>query len=276
MSHLNVLQIDCQSFINNSAAIGSSVERLTRFFDGFMPRISSAFEIVKSFSSKPKYEGLQKEQMELLSKLERHSYHEVRLIKAFVPENFTGTFLPYAKELEKSIDHALSFNQEMLDPYVFFLAGIASEKFARLSSVDHVQNNKKYEQKRVEIEKELVSFFKSSKYETTSTVSEVCERNADWKEILEVMQQISLKMHKLNLSALQTKTAQAEDYLEAIYLLVRNNQMQNATTEVLNHLVDGAYQIACELEFISVTYYRSLTITQAVKDTIESIKKAIP
>jgi hypothetical protein len=276
MTQLKVLQADCQSFMSNSSSIGQDTIRLTGFFDNFLPKITNAFQVATSFSTTPHYVGLSREQGELLTKLEKHNYAEVREIKAFVPENFVGKFLPYVTELEQCVDHVLQFHSEVLDPYLSFLAGITSEKSARLSSHDHVQNNKKYEEVRSALEKKLTDNFKSSKNDTASRVGQVCERNADWKPIIEGMVSLSSKLERVNLKNLQMKVNIAGDYLESIYHLVKLDQMKNSTPEVLNHLADGAYQIAAELEFISVTYYRCLTLTQAIKDTIDSLNKAIP
>jgi hypothetical protein len=68
---------------------------------------------------------------------------------------------------------------------------------------------------------------------------------------------------------------QAEDYLDIIHDKVVKGEFSEVNPEVCKALADAAYEVACELEFISITYFRVLELKGSVQNTMVEVKRVI-
>lgn len=242
-----------------------------------IPNVLNAFTHSTELEKLPKYEGVGQEHHAFLEKMEKHSYAETRFLRAYRPAGLISPYVAYLPILEKAVDHVLAFTPNILNPYVQHLALIMSHKDAALSLDDHKLTNGAIASTRNAIESEVLSVFTANSQKTDSTVGDMTERNKDWIEIFKLIKRIDDKIKSVNLKLIDQKIKQAQDYLNSIHDLAskQDSRLQNATPEVLISLSEGAYQVALELEFVAITYYRCLTTSQAIKDTEASLMKAL-
>ena len=243
----------------------------------FIPSVVKAFGFVSDLDKLPSYEGVGHEHVEFLGKVLKHSYAETRYLRAYRPAGLQTPLIHYLPQLEKSVDHVLDFVPNVLVPYITYLALLVSSRDAAMSTDDHKQLTGPLAAQRAELELTIGKMFDANTQKTDSTVAQLIERNADWPEIFKLSTSIDNKIHSLKIKDIDNKIRQAQDYLNIIYDMAQqaDGKLKGATPEVLTALYEGAFQVACELEFVSVTYYRCLVVAQAIKDTKESLSKAL-
>lgn len=272
---LEELRLACEQ-LSAAAAAGAPADlKLVEFFKGLMPKVSQYFNAVKDLAGFTKQPGLTSDQAKFIKRLDLHNYNELREFKAFRPAGLEGTYLQYAKALEDAVDHILMFQPKVLSPYLVFLAQLTSSRQAALSTEDHDRFNAQLRKNREAVQKEVSKLFVASVEHTEGKLGRLIERNADWHELFRNMASLTSKINGMKLSEIQNQVKQAEDYLEIIYQAAQSGRLESATPEVMQGLADGAYQVASELEFLSVTYYNVKIFTQAIDDTVNALTKAL-
>lgn len=275
LSPTEELRLACEQFVAAGTSVGTAGTKLLDFFKGLMPSITNAFSGSTALDKLPKYEGLGREHRAFLERINLHSYGELREHKAFCPAGLNVPYIQYLSELDKALDHVLQFQPKALQPYLVFLAQLTSSRNAALSTDNHDRENKAVQEARAAFDKTFAEMFRSNIHETTTKVGKVIERNADWPEVFKLSTVLATKIEGIKLTNIQNQVKQAEDYLDIIFHLAQTGKLESATPEVLTAIAEGAYQIASELEFLSVIYYRCLTVNQAIKDTMESLMKTV-
>lgn len=240
----------------------------------FIPQIASAFQ-GSGFVKLPAYEGVGKQHHAFLDMLKKHPYHEIRLLRAYRPLGLKTTYLDYLKTLAKCLDHVQNLRTAVLEPYATSLAMLVTNSDAALTSDNKAAFNHALMAQREALEAEVLEHL-APMHSTETTVGEVIARNEDWVAVFTLADDVEHQLTKLNLTSIEKKMKECQGYLDHLYELASQNspRLKNATPEALTALAETAFQIASELEFLSVTYYRLLTTAQAIKDTEASLMKA--
>lgn len=255
-------------------AQGAGQIKLLEFFQGLMPSVINAFKGVDT-SKIPKMPSLTSTESSFVALIDRHSYGEMREFKAHCPEGMAVTYLQYLDGMLHAVEHVLEFVPNILNPYLIFLAHLTSARNAVMSSEDRSAWHKELQAKREALEEAFRKSLANKNVRTETKLGNVIERNSDWAEVFQKCAVLRSKLDGVKIDNISKLVTQAEECLEIIYKNASNGHMQSASPEVLQRIADGAFQISAELEFVSVTYYRALVITQAVKDTTESITKVL-
>lgn len=275
LSPTEELRLACEQFVAAGTSVGTAGSKLLDYFKGLMPSISNAFSGSNALEKLPKYQGLGRDHRKFLERVNLHSYGSLREFKAFAPAGLNTTYLNYLGLLSQAVDHVLQFQPKTINPYLIFLAQLTSSRNAALSTDSHEAENKALQATRAEFDKQFATMFRTNVHETVTKVGNVIERNADWPEVFQKSLELATKIEGLKLTTIQHGVKQAEDYLDIIFHLAQTGKLESATPEVLNAIAEGAYQVASELEFLSVIYYRCLTVNQAIKDTMDGMMKAL-
>ena len=270
---LNELRLACEQLAAAEAA-GEPKNKLLEFFKGLLPKISGYFSGASNLSELDKQPGLTSDQAKILNRLALHSYSELREFKAFRPSGLEGTYLQYIQALSEAVDHILLFQPKVLTPYLVMLAQLTSSRHASLSTEDHTRFNAALKKDREEVQYAIQKLFHTGAGHTEGKLGKLVDRNADWQDIFRTLSGLTSKINGMKLSEIQQQVKQAEDYLDIIYDAVQSGKLESATPEVMQGLADGAYQVASELEFLSVTYYNVKVLVTAVDDTVNALNKA--
>lgn len=268
----NELKDACEQLASMSTTMNHG--GLFQAFKGFIPKITSAFKAATALSQTPNYEGITSDHKRFVELLNKHSYAELRNLKAVRPTGLAVPFLTYLQTLDVAVHHALAFKSETLDVYTMFLAKLTSTKDA-LICTDERKLFTKIEKGRADVEAEFAKQFKTTDNTTDTKLAAVVDRNADWIDVFGQMDQVRRTLDRINLKDIELTVSHANDYLEVVYHQIKNGEIKNMSDEVIRQLSDGAYQVACEVEFLSLIYYRVVTLEVAIKDTREGVIKAL-
>lgn len=202
------------------------------------------------------------------------TYLQLSPLKAYVPEGLDETYLNYAGVLDQAVKHSVE-GVDRLSRFSTFLALLVTNRDQQLTTKTNAKTYIGLEKDREGLNKELGQAFKNGSHTTDVTYGDVIARNSDWPGVFNATEKLTREINAVDRKALIAKVKETADLMEKITKMAQSGSLDNVTPEVLQELADGAYQIASELEFFSITYYRVLAYTTAVNRTISEMTRKI-
>ncbi|MNU19586.1 hypothetical protein D3C71_78170 [compost metagenome] len=204
-----------------------------------------------------------------LHDLGKHNYADVLALSAWTPEGLKVTYLEYAMVLDSAVAKASHLMDNVLVPYSAYLAQLVTNLDAKYSSENITLNYKAMAQDRDVMNAALGKCFVPGSSKAVATIGQVIKRNADWPAVFTTTDALVQTMNKIDRAALKKKIAECTDLLDRIAGKIKREEFEGVSPSVLQNLSDGAFQVASELEFYSVTYYKVLALTEAVNRTVK-------
>lgn len=214
--------------------------------------------------------GIPAHQTVLLKNIAHVTYGEIRNIGVTVPEGMIGTYLNFLKALRPAVEHIRDIVPDVVMPYTVFLASLVSNKSAALSTKGGGIDFNKMERERNASYAALGACFNKTT-NVRSSMGEVIERNSDWALVLKETKELSDIINQIKREQVREFTRQCEDYLDAIYHNLQNGAIEEVSPEAANALALGAYQVASELTYFSVVYYRTLSLASAINHSVDQL-----
>lgn len=238
-----------------------------------IPGIAESFAgFVSKFSAKDSGVHLTSDQQGFIKNLKQFQYMDLEPITAYVPEGMDQTYLEFANVL----DHAVNYVKDTparLDTFCTYLAALVTNREQRLVSKNNVRTYLELERNRAEIAKDLGHCFKNGSTKAEVRYGDVIKRNADWELVFGSVEKINAAVNSVNRSKLNEKAKFASEMLEKIMQMERRGDLNGTAAEVVSELSEGAYQLASELEFFAVVYYRVTGLTESVNSTVKNVKR---
>lgn len=236
-----------------------------------IPTLVRAFNTVSSvFNPAEPGAPITADERAFLRLIESHKYLDLAHLPAYVPEGMEETYLNYAAILGQAVDHALEA-VGMLNHFSTFIAMLITNREQQLMTKSDVRMYQNLVKDREGLLKEMAAAFKNGSHKTDVLYKDVINRNSDWAAVFATTDKLSKKVNGVDRKGLIKKVEETSGFLDKLAKLVADGKMENVSPEVVNELAEGAYQIASELEFFSVVYYRVLAYTTAVTRTTTSL-----
>lgn len=265
------LQYASESISSFASGTLSAAVAMTGRVKSLMPSIISGFKGAQEFSELTNLKDLSKEEQLFLKSISKVSFAEVRALRADVPEGFSGDFFAYAKTLQACATPLSRLAPEVLNPYTVFLGQLVSTRNVAILNDDKDHVYKAMEAHRKEGYAHIAKFFTKKKPESTARISEVIARNDDWKHLFASLKAATDAINSVDRQLLKQLMAQAEDYLNILQDMLKSGKLDGLTPETSKALANGAFQVASQVEYYSVIYFRILGLTSAVRTTMARV-----
>ena len=235
------------------------------------PSILDGIASFKGFFTPEPAMSITPDQKGFLKHLDGRSYSTLMSVGAFVPEGMKSTYLEYAAVLHPAVMHAQNATK-VIDDFSTFLAMIVTNKDALHETSTKKKFYAELQEDRHKLAKNIQSCFdKSTK--TDVRVEDVVKRNADWENVFKISDELTKEVNKIERTHLNKKVEECTEMLDRIGKQIHAGHFEKVSPAVILDLSDGAYQVASELEFYSIVYYRVLAFSQAVTRTVRHIEK---
>jgi hypothetical protein len=216
-------------------------------------------------------------QNDFIKEMNKHSYLDISPLRAYVPEGLEVTYLEYSEELLESAMHASNVLNGVMSAYTVFLSQLISNSDAKLSTSSFLATHKDLEKKRIRLNEEIGECFGKGSTKAEVSIGEVINRNNDWEKILKNSDAILKLVNNVDRNTLNKKVKECVTMLDVIMEKIKRGELDNASAETVKNLSDGAYHVACELEFFAITVYRAMSFAGALeltaKHCVEVLKK---
>lgn len=248
-------------------------KKISDYLSDLLPTVKAVIEDSSKKLELETIPELNKDQKVFLEVANKYPFQEMRELKAWKPEGSNCTYLEFTNELVSQIDRANNIKKVIIDPYMVFLAKLVS----RDNSINSTNSNKalffNLETSRNKAYDSISKLYKEDSVESITTVGKVIDRNNDWVEVLQKVNLITDKVNQIKIKDIQSDISICNNYLSDIMDDIKKEDTLNISPETIKQLADYTYQVAKEVEFFSVTYFRVLTIKGSVENTMEQVIK---
>lgn len=250
-----------------------SAPDVTAYFKGIFPAVVDTFQsFIHNIRPSDQALSLAPSHRDFLKALPRHSYTDLTALIAYQPEGLAVPYLEYAEALLQAAEHAGTI-METLNPYSVYLAQLITNPDLKLSTNSRDKEFKFLEQERDKLNNQLGACFKKGSTKAETTYGAVIQRNKDWDDIFMRLEAISRNVNGVDRKVLLKKIEECSSHLDVIIKKIGQGDMEGVANQTVMNLSNGAYQIACELEFFSVVYFKSEVLLAAVHKTLDHFKK---
>lgn len=246
---------------------------VTAYFKGIFPAVAESFQsFVHNIRPSDQALALAPSHRDFLKAIPRHAYTDVAALTAFQPEGLAVPYLEYAEVMLQAAEHCNAI-MDTLNPYSVYLAQLITNPEMKLSTNSNDKEFKLLEQDRDKLNRELGACYKKGSTKAETSYGAVIQRNADWPDIFARLEAITRNINGVDRKVLLKKIGECSDHLEVIIKKINGGEMEGVANQTVMNLSNGAYQIASELEFFSVVYYKSEVLLASVQKTLDHFKK---
>lgn len=207
-----------------------------------------------------------------LKEITKHSYMGLRAVTAFTPEGLNVPYSQYLAALSPAVDHVARMPEQVLFPFTKFLSGIITNRELGGSSQRIDQPYPDLQAQRTRLLQGIGQCFQTNSSRTERTLADVVARNADWELVLRQADELAQTLNKIDRKVLDKKIRECVELLSAVQRKIQKKDFGSMSSQVANNLSAGTYQVASELEFYSVVFYRLQALLEAMNRSIEHLK----
>lgn len=258
---------DIDSVTDNNVATEGVSELLVKV----MPGINNGFKtILNTIKPTSIIEVLFEDSLEVA--LGKVNYVSLSKLDLPVPEGLQVKYLTYLETLESSTRRLVDLPKNLED-FTRYVAGILTNHDSRVSTVSQDNLFRELDSSRGVAYAAISSCFNGGT-RAKRKYSELVDRNADWTVVESKVKAVVKELNQYDRSDLIDKAKHLHSLLQKVEQTSKRGGFDLANPNVLKTLAEGAFQLASELEYLSVLYYRVLGLTKAVAEDIKLIKKA--
>lgn len=258
---------DIDSVTDNNVATEGVSELLVKV----MPGINNGFKtILNTIKPTSIIEVLFEDSLEVA--LGKVNYVSLSKLDLPVPEGLQVKYLTYLEALESSTKRLVDLPKNLED-FTRYVAGILTNHDSRVSTVSQDNLFRELDSSRGVAYAAISSCFNGGT-RAKRKYSELVDRNADWSVVESKVKAVVKELNQYDRSDLIDKAKHLHSLLQKVEQTSKRGGFDLANPNVLKTLAEGAFQLASELEYLSVLYYRVLGLTKAVAEDIKLIKKA--
>lgn len=260
-----------------SEAINNGFTSLSQMYNSILGQLPS---IISGFSKMPLTSDLgevklKRADRKFVEKMAKANYNETRLLVTYTPEGLKVSYLDYLTVLSGCVDEIKNIKTAVIDPYLTFLSVLVSHPGALRLSDSKQFEYAHLEQVRAEHYEKISDCFKTGSTETKSTVGKMVARNADWNDVIRLAHKLKDDLDSINRNNLDTAVKQCRSYLDTLQHKLEQNKDEGVSVEVAERLSAGAYQVASEVEFFAIVYFRTITLLAALDRSIEKLMEIV-
>lgn len=251
--------------------LDNTVNFLKDFLSGFVSKILPSLDKMSAVASTDVV-PLSKDESKAVEKLRSIEFTYLRKITFDGPEGFTGDYLLYAKTLSTNVDHLTQIAKQIKE-YRTYLGALLSSGDARLSTKDYTNQYKQAASEREARSDLLASFIKRGSYAVSHPIGSVFQRTSDIEAAINEFALITNRLKSLSIKQIKSDVDACADILSTIAVRVKAGDIPHLTPANAKSLSIGAYEMAKNVEYISIAYYTILAGTNGCNRLIDKIMK---
>lgn len=260
---------------NNVSMEAISFDGIKSALADFLPAVKENFErFANKFASRELPIALKANEREFIQLLNKTQYLKMTSYAVFIPEGLAVPYLVYLETLKDAIDHCFQTTEKSLNEFTTSLAQVITNRELKYYVAPMKSKFDAMEKNRALLVKRLGECFNQTTA-TTASYEDVVARNTEWSQIFSLLDVASNTTNKISHDHLHKKSEECNMLLSTIIRQIQNGEFVDAGPEVTNNLSNGAYQVASELEFFSMVYYRIMTLSTAISDTVNKVSEQV-
>lgn len=261
-------------------ALESNLQRMSlefQFGDNFVnslreviPGLTAKIDLAKTtvsefFNAGQQYEEtLSKKQRKVVDKLKELDFLNFGELLITVPENFKGSLTDYVELLVAVAPKTYAEINALLGEYNAILSSFVTNKTDKTALRTHEALFRGIQRSRADREKALNLFFPRVTGKSKQRIKDVVQRFADVETLFKVSSKLTAIQTTQNLNLIQASVQQSVDLLNLILTSIESKETVVIGPEAAQNISAGAYEVAKEVEHLSVLYFNIMTALAAV------------
>ena len=242
--------------------VANAVQSVIDFFPSMTSSIEKGFNRligVKQFvdTGRNGEFNLDSKEKNIRDKLTEFPYSDLMKLRLPAPEGFLGNYPSYFESLLESFHYHRKVCLPALEDYYELVANVVTNKNARVSLKDNDRKYKDLTQNRTQLNLSIAKFYISSSSQNEVEYRKLFANNDEVIKTFKLRHQLMAELKNTNVQEVKELVNQINDALNTLIEIAKNGDMEQLSTAQLKNLTAGAYEIASQVEFFAVNYYRS-------------------
>ena len=263
---------DIQLICLEASVLSNMTNTIRNIFPDFLQKLTTSFAQIESI---PEVSiKLPQLQQFVVKHLDEKQYLDLADLTISIPEGFKGNLLEYADVLNEIVKEHSTITETVLKPFTAYLSHFISNKDAKLSVGDTTDKyivSKKVREHNIE----KIAHYRTDGHNTKAKLGETLSRKADIQAVYVKTVLLTQTLEKINLKYIQDQVKHCVELLSIIVDQVESGKILNVTPEVTKNLAFSALQIAEEIEFMAIVYFKALGFTTCVDSMSVTISNYI-
>lgn len=263
ITHVRDMNKTMQAIALEASVLPNVVGTIKNFFPDLVHQFKASFvgtsELEKADTKPVKLEK------ELVDFLKKNNYIDLMNVSVTVPEGFDAEFI-YAIEVMDQATAAIQslINRDIRD-FRVYVSTFLTNKDTKISLKDLSLSFENTDRQLRDLNELYAQLYKQNSFESTKPLKTLVKRNADIETVLTKLVHTKSKLNQIDISALKSLLQDIAHMLESIVDQVQNKKIENVSPEAIINLTHGTQVTAKAAETISASYFRTMTIINAIE-----------
>lgn len=259
-----------------SARLADSTEAISNFFPAMMKKLYNSFTSPKTIpnfvpSIKNKIFGLNSDERAIIAKLASIPYDDLINFKVPVPEGFSGNYTAYLMQCMENIDYYNLTTKNALEDYYIFVADLVTNKDAKKSLKDLQSKNNALKKSRQEIGETTNKFFIKGSNVAALAYGTAFSDNSEVEKLFRARVDLTSKIKSIDLHSVSDQVEKITQTLDTLTEQATAGNYEAFSPVQMKNISEGAYEMAAQVEFTSINYYRASVVLK----TVEALEPAL-
>lgn len=277
-SHMDTVRTR-QAIAMEAEVLSNMVKSIAKYFpslfEGFSA-ISTQLSNLVGFTTKPaEQKELDRRQQALVDAIMPLDYSFLTGTTIPVPEGFVGRPADYARDLQDVLMYYKEISLEATKDFYVTIAAVLTNKDQKISLHDETRKFKALERQREDRNKELMKHFQRSSTMAGQKYGKLFGAHVELAQYFKEVNRLRDALPGYDLDEIRELTHRVVDTLEALINQVESGGDMRITPEVAKNLSDGAYEIAKQIEFFAINYYRAQVLINVTDSVVERLERRL-
>ena len=263
-----------------SNVIGNAVAAIKGYFprlkEAILPAFTKLDEVKPFIGRDDNYYKLTSKEKDVEDFLNRTQYQDAKIFTVPTPEGFIGNYVGYARELFNVLEYTQSVSLPAIDAYYARLANIITNKDPKLSNKDLTKEYKTLAKDRTATNSKLTAYFLRGSNQAQNKFEKVFKTNDEVMELFRLRHKMIDAIKEYPLSKVKKTSEKVTDSLDTLIQLANTGKLEYITGAQLKNITEGAYEIARQIEFFAINYYRleiMINTIALVRDRLDELRR---
>ena len=209
-----------------------------------------------------------------LKRISGIQYLDIAELTVYVPEGLQTSYLEYSNELNAAAQRAAGVEAE-LSKFSKYIAVLLSDRQAKIDHVLNAQEFTTMAKSRAAVVEAMAQHFAKGSTRTDVRYATAVRRNSEWETIYKNVEHQQKLLNPAALEHVRKKMDECVDLLDRLVKSAERGEFQDAAPEQIKKLSNYVYEMASELEFFSVVFYRCRALAESVDATMKKVDKVV-
>lgn len=260
-----------------ASVVANAAQTLKSFFPSVLARFKEVAVIinVSDCGIKPIEVKYSKDQKKVIQALQDTPYTDLIRFPIQVPERLNVKFVDAIPVYSDMIDHMHETMTKTVKDFRVYIGSVLTNKDSKISLKDNKGLYKKIEETRTELEQRIAKMYSDRNDRAIRHFDEMFSRNSEVEKLYAAAEQFKKRVDAFDLNSLKDQTSMCVVILEDIINQIDSGKIETLSPEACVNLSAGVFEIAKEVEFFSLNYFRLLTFITASDELTQTLSKRL-